>query len=171
MEGKNVDDVPYFKGPLKPAEQHWFWSCLLQHADTGVITIQRDLWKEYLLKWVFSCIWRGSVPLDVVRLNRALWPAFSAGLRLQPWRSGDQRQGLIFTGDRLVQFLKEDSGQAAGSFSWGQTSCMSLGVFNKNILKKWPSFSTKFASFSTKWWYQEQSLSKQRTTRKKIIPF
>lgn len=37
---------------------------------------------------------------------------------------------------RLVLFLKEDSGQVAGSFSWGQASCMNLEVLNNKILKK-----------------------------------
>lgn len=171
-EGKNVDGVPCFKGPLQPAGHHWFWWCLLQRADTGVITIRRDLWKEYSLNWISSCIWRGSVPLDVVRLNRALWLCFLRRSLPASLVKRGPTAGFDFYG-RLVQSLKEDLGLVAGSFSWGQASCMSLGVFSNKILKKglsfsttFASFSTKFASFSTKWWYQDQSESKQWTATK-----
>lgn len=37
---------------------------------------------------------------------------------------------------RWVQFVKEDSGQVAESFSWGQASCMNLTVLNNKTIKK-----------------------------------
>lgn len=72
MEGKNVGYGLYFKCLLKP--KHWFWSCLLQHADMGVLIVQCGLWKKYSLKLIFLCISPRNVLLDVVRLKGTLWP-------------------------------------------------------------------------------------------------
>lgn len=139
MEGKNVEDVPYFQGPLDPAEWHWFCLRLLWRADTGVISIQRDLWKEYSLKWIFSRIWRGSVPLDTIRLKRVLWPRFlRRSLTAALMKRGPKAGCDFYRG--LAQFLNEDSGWTPGLFFQGQASCVSLGVFNNHILKKEPPF-------------------------------